>query len=458
MLIEGSSLYVGLDIADTAVDLLLKEHAGNRFVQVSKGDALSAAQLSTDGFDIVVLASVIQYFPTIEYLRRAIAVSIDKAGHGGVILIADVRLRELLPAYHRWLADIAGSSMDSYQGPPPREVELSVGSTFFLEAVAAMPRVRYVEMLAKPGETEMAHFRCDVLVHLDVDDRKGDVAWRPWNEVGSLDEIERLLRDAPDIPVAISGVPNRRLTGKAERPGPEQTSATHDWDVGVDPNSLWALATQTGRPLWPRIDPNTGAIDVCFGPQGGRPVRLEGPGSATSLTTRSTKTHTNAVGMATAFTEPAANSLRQFLRDRLPAYMVPRRMVRVDALPLTANGKVDRHTLRSIAPVSDLAAPICTADAAGSGVLPTSAVDISPTSLEGVIIDVWRDVLHVSQMGVDDDFFDLGGHSLLAAQAVARIRDHLDGMELQLRWLFEDPTVAGLARRIRGSSGASTPQ
>jgi acyl carrier protein len=124
--------------------------------------------------------------------------------------------------------------------------------------------------------------------------------------------------------------------------------------------------------------------------------------------------------------------LRRFLQGRLPGYMVPAAFVVLGALPLTANGKLDRAALPTPAP------------SAGAG-LELDAAFVAPrTTAETVLAAIWAESLGVSRVGIHDDFFALGGHSLLATQVVSRIRDKL-GAEVPLRLFFERPTVAGLA-------------
>jgi amino acid adenylation domain-containing protein len=125
--------------------------------------------------------------------------------------------------------------------------------------------------------------------------------------------------------------------------------------------------------------------------------------------------------------------LRTFLRDRLLDAMVPAAFVLLDALPLNANGKVDRRALGRIEPAG-------TAAEAGDGGAPR-------TEIEALLAAAWAEVLNRDRVGVDDDFFVLGGHSLLATQVISRVRQAF-GVEVPLRALFERPTVAGLAAEI----------
>ncbi|NNB98210.1 non-ribosomal peptide synthase/polyketide synthase, partial [Corallococcus exiguus] len=130
------------------------------------------------------------------------------------------------------------------------------------------------------------------------------------------------------------------------------------------------------------------------------------------------------------------SAVRTFLKERLPEYMVPAAFVVMEALPLSPNGKVDRKAL----PVPD-ASPLA------DFVAPRDAT-------EEKLANVFAQVLRVERVGIHDDFFALGGHSLLATQLVSRVRAAF-GAELPLRALFEAPTVAAFAERLRTAAAGS---
>jgi natural product biosynthesis luciferase-like monooxygenase protein len=130
---------------------------------------------------------------------------------------------------------------------------------------------------------------------------------------------------------------------------------------------------------------------------------------------------------------PAVGDLRRFVADRLPAYMIPAAFVHLEALPLTANGKIDRKALPVPGPNRpQLETPF-----------------LQPrTPIEERLARLWREVLGTEQVGVEDSFLQLGGDSLSAIKLVLEVRNAF-GVEVPLHKLFESPTIAGLARIIK---------
>jgi phosphopantetheine binding protein len=130
---------------------------------------------------------------------------------------------------------------------------------------------------------------------------------------------------------------------------------------------------------------------------------------------------------------PTTAELRAFLRETLPEYMVPWTFVELAALPVTGNGKLDRAALP---------APRAVRAAAGAYVAPRN-------DLERAIGAVWREVLRLDRVGVQESFFEVGGSSLLLARLQSRLGQAL-GREVPFIELFRHPTIEGLARSLGG--------
>ncbi|KST65996.1 non-ribosomal peptide synthetase [Mastigocoleus testarum] len=132
----------------------------------------------------------------------------------------------------------------------------------------------------------------------------------------------------------------------------------------------------------------------------------------------------------------ASSQLRSFLELKLPNYMVPSAFVVLEALPLTPSGKVDRKAL---------SVPENTSWELGNAfVAPRHPV-------EELLAGIWSQVLGISQVGINDNFFEIGGHSLLATQVISRIRKTC-AVDISLQRLFEFPTIAQLAKDIQQAS------
>ena len=134
--------------------------------------------------------------------------------------------------------------------------------------------------------------------------------------------------------------------------------------------------------------------------------------------------------------ELSVGSLREWLGETLPDYMIPSRFVMLPSLPVTPNGKVDRKALDQLAGVD----------------LTTGTEYLPPRNdMERVLVEIWQNVLKHDRIGVRDNFFDLGGHSLLVAVICSQISDELD-VEVSLRSVFEHPTVESLAEYLGNAS------
>jgi hypothetical protein len=130
--------------------------------------------------------------------------------------------------------------------------------------------------------------------------------------------------------------------------------------------------------------------------------------------------------------EVGAGELRRYVRSKLPEHMVPSSYWRIEQLPLLPSGKVNRGALGGC----------------GGTMLAEGEEWVGPrTETEAELAKIWEELLKVQRVGVEQNFFELGGHSLLVLQMTARMRRVME-VEMQVRSVFENPTIAGLAREV----------
>jgi amino acid adenylation domain-containing protein len=462
--------YIGTDFSETALNHTRQmceqlDHLGHVTLHNRLADDFGGFEANQ--FDIVILNSVVQYFPDINYLERVIAGALHVLKTGGFVFIGDVRLYDLLETFHTsvqlYQADdtlTVGQLKQQIQRHLRQEKELLVSPDFFLSLAQQYDRICHVQVQPKYGqaENELTKFRYDAILHVGHPTRfteserdvrgqtlalQSEIVWHDWRKLEpNLSALESLLES--DLPFGLRHVPNRRL--QAERYAqawlteaePKATVADYrhrlgqQQEVGISLNQLRQLGLSHGWQVevsWLN-GMRDGEFEIVFS-RSSQPAQFtrRSPG-----TERSGYANTPAQKSLAAELIP---HVQVYLREKLPDYMVPDAFVLLDEFPLTANGKLDRRKL----PEPDRSDLVTSSDFA------------SPqTPTEEILVRLWSEVLGLEQVGRDDNFFELGGHSLLATRLVARIRDTFK-VDLSLRRLFERPTLTAIADFIDHPGG-----
>ncbi|MBV9788590.1 MAG: AMP-binding protein, partial [Chloroflexi bacterium] len=448
----ASAAYHGIDFSAPAL-AHIRRYLPPAWTHVSLAQrrADELGDLATGSFDTVIINSVAQYFPSVDYLVQVIMEAVTLLAPGGHLFVGDIRSRPLLHSFATAVV-LARATPDTSRDPAwslveqqvNQERELLLDPAFFHALRRHLPRISDVQVEIKRGQmhNELTQFRYDVTLTVDA----APAAPRPSRQHHWLDEswtIERLaavLGDFDGESLLISAIPSARLDALVQAAallrdpaGPPTLKDLHA-ELGrgapdaVDPETLWSLGAELGyqvRVGWHESGAD-GHYDAVFSRAGS--AHLPQP----SLPTVQPWSAYATAPAATRATAELAPQLRQYLKARLPEHMVPAAFVALETLPLTPNGKVDRAAL----------------PAPSWG----STTDLSPDSLprtpvETLLADIWRHVLGLPAVGVHDNFFDLGGHSLLATQVMSRVRT-VFGTDLPVRTLFEQPTIALLSRVV----------
>ncbi|GAU68943.1 putative non-ribosomal peptide synthetase [Streptomyces sp. NBRC 110611] len=465
--------YWGTDISRVALDRLRCATGPGRFpadIQLFECAADRVDTLPDQLFDVVVLNSVVQYFPDERYLLRVLEGAVRRLAPGGTLLVGDVRSLPLLENFHasvqlhRAEGELtAGQLSERIRHAVAEDRELVIDPALFTALAAQWDAITSVAVLPKRGTfaNEMTRFRYDVLLTAGSQETAGTSmppapAWHDWRaeQLTPAALGTRLTADQPAT-LALRAIPNRRVAPSAallaglqdadDSPVAELRAAldsTSDADGATDPEQLWQLAEESGYHIafdWVRHD-SDGSFDAVLTRADIAERTTETGAALPAAPPADTPTrpwHTYVNGSRHRRTQRLTARLRSVSARTLPDYMIPSAFVFLDALPLTPNGKIDRKAL----PAPD------------TGRRDLSAAYVAPrTAVEEVVAGIWAEVLGLDQVGAFDNFFDLGGHSLLSTRIAARLKDAFQ-ITVPLHRVFGRPTVAGLAEALVAESG-----
>jgi amino acid adenylation domain-containing protein len=423
--------YVGVDVSGEGLSRIAAEVARRGWrdrVELRRLGADGIGALAGQQFDLIVINSVAQYFPSRNYLDGVLRAAAGLLAPGGKIFLGDIRHKGLAEAFHYSVVRHRQPGLDHQvllsraRRRVAEEVELLLDPAYFAGLQATLPGLLSVETSLKAGrsDNELTGYRYDVLLDFGVAPCGALATPRTWDdELDTMTALRALVADwvaaRSRQPLTVDGIPNARLdrdTRAALGRAPHE-NAVHPEDLrelaaahGVRVHLTWAVAgADEGRVAATFLEhghDRVATVHTVFGPVNSDPAR----GAALRELPR---------------------QLRRWLRETLPSYMVPSAITVLAALPLTTSGKVNRAAL-------DAAADERQADLGAAQ--PT-------TSAERLLAEIWGDVLGVPVLSRQDNFFDLGGDSIKSTQVAARLREA--GKPVMVRSIFTHQTVAALA-------------
>ncbi|PHM53921.1 non-ribosomal peptide synthetase [Xenorhabdus sp. KK7.4] len=425
------------------------QQRGWSHVELRRGDALNSGTLHAGEFDSVVINSVVQYFPNVQYLEKMFEQIIPALTTGGRILLGDIRNLDLLTAHATAIEQSrlngqriqVGSLANRIQRRLQQEPEFLLSPTYFAQLPERHPEISRVDILVKRGvgNNEMMRYRYDVILH-KRDENTGSLCERSinWHNFDSLENLKNRLQAGTEETFGISGIPNARVKDEfvlAEglRHWPANQVITPPENAsGFSPQalkqiqeleSLLQYAEQCGYQCgvtWSQQQPDL--LDIIFS-RGELPPVL--------ARTDYNQVHLANYPQISAINGELSELLESTLKQQLPEYMVPSLYIPLERMPLSLNNKVDKKAL-PVPNEDDLRRQ--------TYVAPRSEMEIK-------ISQLWRKLLNVNQVGIYDNFFTLGGHSLQATRFISSIRNDL-GIEVPLRSVFEHPTLEQLSQII----------
>lgn len=420
----------------TLRDQLAIQPWGER-VQLRTQPADDTSGLPKDHFDVVILNSVIQYFPSAAYLLEVLTAAMELLVPGGALFVGDVRNLRLLEALTTAIAcsetdpDTPASAVaERVRRDLLTEHELLLAPEFFTALSRHIPSIGAVDIQLKRmrAVNELSNYRYDVVLRKSpaTTHSLADTPTHAWHGLAAL--VDHLKRQPREL--RVTGVPHAGIAAdvaaaqalnQAAIDTPIGHLATTSRADAVLPYGCRQLGTQYGYSTTLTYNPTPGFVDLIYTRDSHRAL------SDVYLPAAPIGPLTDYVNDPAA--ADFAAELRDYAASRLPQYMVPASVMVVDSLPLTVNGKLDRRAL----PVPQY--------------LTSTAYQPPRTHHERTLADLFGEILGTARIGINDNFFDLGGHSLSATRLVVRIRSEL-GADVPIRVVFETPTPAALAEWI----------
>jgi len=440
-------VYVGADFSAPAIEKLQRwtsEQPHLRHASLVHRSATELQDYESGSFDTVVLNSVVQYFPDIEYLLSVLREAVRLLVPGGRVFLGDIRHLGLLRMFHSAVqlsratdAVSVGQLQRRIAHAVAHDKELVIDPQFFEALPGRLPGISAAKVQLKRGRAlnELTRYRYDVVLQVGE-----QVDARPLYE--PLADLDAVLAEPRPVAACLASIPNLRLTREAQIQRLIETTEPR-LNVGALRNLMHELASDQGNAesFWQWGEAQGYDVQVSW--SGGDAadrfdVRFLDRARAhqalrTPLPPPSAIKPWSAYAsdpLENAFRQQLIPRLRERLKASLPEPMIPAVFVMLERLPLTPNGKLDRRAL----PAPELGAHLSQQFAPPEG------------ERERLLAEIWQSVLRIERVGRRDNFFELGGHSLLIVQMLERLRKV--GLSAEVRHVYFSPTLADLANAL----------
>ena len=443
-MIDNCSYYYATDFSKNVID-----YTNNVIQKFGYSDKISTIACTADElpynqlekkYDTVVINSVVQYFPSLEYLEMVIMKAISNMQVSGQIFIGDVRDFRLLKCFHYSVQaykrnKVTKSEVNYFS---LRDKELLVSPEYFIYLKTINENISHVELLPKTGKAnhEMNNYRYDVILHIHKNNKEEAIGVKESSFVDVLDFENYIASNNTNDYMCIR-YPNKRIAKDYIEYNriynSEFTVNASNYDNLLSIDQISEIVTTHDANVKYFIDVHDPFyLNIIIFRNHISQVNFfinydlfRQPVSKVDLASKPLAT-------SKLLENQFSNELKQYLSNKLPSYMVPGRYIPLEKLPLNANGKVDRKALIE------------------SEFIRSESYVAPRNEIENQVCHIWAEVLGLpeDELGIQDDFFNLGGHSLSALRTLSLIKNFFL-VKLPTRTLFDYPTVEKLADLIQ---------
>ncbi|MBN3575976.1 class I SAM-dependent methyltransferase, partial [Vibrio neptunius] len=446
-LVNQATHYTATDLSSTVIERLSKELDSSDLSNKVECIVCQAHEVTDhcqrNDIDTVIINSVAQYFPNIEYLSDVLQSAISTIRGTGTVMIGDIRDYRLAETFY--------TSVIRYQHPSwssakiqaeckhcfDTETELLISPEYFFHLYQQNSHIRNIEILPKRGNAdhEMNRFRYDVILHIDtrcVVNSELSANTASFDTIAYTPDLSLdTLLTSSNRDIAVLGYPNARVW--------------EDWCYAQQKTDLKTKSIRSLEELFELAAQKSYHLKVLLETENNQPATYQLYFSQSKIDVWSTIVPISTFNLADVANTPQAHrhkisdhELESFLSSSLPDYMVPSAFMCLPNFPTTINGKLDRRAL-----------PLPSFSSSDDYVAPRN-------DLESKLCTLWAEELRIERVGINDNFFRLGGNSISAIRLIARVKQQL-GIELSLALLFESKNILALTSRLSNTTVTIIP-